>query len=185
MFGVLMGDIQRLFEMRSRFRAERSVREFVLCTSDYGQQMLGRAIAAELAEQAPGTSLRFRPLTDDLIASAGDAVRNVDGFVFRLGFIEGPPHLEVYTDRWVLLVDSANARIGDEVALDELSELEWVSAFHRQGSLVPGTRQLQLLGVDINVVVAVEGFRCLVPRSRRGGRAPDRSGDRRLPHNGS
>ena len=36
--------------------------------------------------------------------------------------------------------------------------LEWVSAFHRQGSLVPGTRQLQLLGVDINVVVAVEGF---------------------------
>ena len=135
--------------------------EFVLYTSDYGQQMLGRAIAAELLEQAPRTRLRFRPLSDDVIAGANDALRNVDGFILPLGFVEGLPHLAAYDDRWVLLVDRDNSRVGDTVTLDQLAGLEWASAFHRQGSHVPAVRQLQLLGVDLHVVVAVEGFASL------------------------
>ncbi len=78
---MVMADVERLFATRARFDAATSTRQFVLYTADYGQQMLGRAIAAEFAEHAPETRLHFRPLSDELIAGAADALRNVDGFV--------------------------------------------------------------------------------------------------------
>ncbi len=78
---MVMADVERLFATRARFDAATSTRQFVLYTADYGQQMLGRAIATELAEHAPETRLHFRPLSDVLIAGASDALRNVDGFV--------------------------------------------------------------------------------------------------------
>ncbi len=158
---MVMADVERLFATRARFDAATSTRQFVLHTADYGQQMLGRAIAAELAEHAPDTRLHFRPLSDELIAGASDALRNVDGFVLPLGFVDGLPHLAAYQDRWVLMVDRDNDLVGDAVTLDELSELEWVSAFHREGSYVPAVRQLQLLGVSVRVVVDLEGFASL------------------------
>ena len=158
---MVMADVERLFATRARFDPMTSTRQFVLHTADYGQQMLGRAIAAELAVQAPDTRLHFRPLSDDLIAGASDALRNVDGFVLPLGFVDGLPHLAAYQDRWVLMVDRDNDRVGDAVTLDELSQLEWVSAFHREGSYVPAVRQLQLLGVSVRVVVDLEGFASL------------------------
>jgi DNA-binding transcriptional LysR family regulator len=156
--GVLLADVERLFEARSRFDASRSTRDFVVGASDYGQHMLGRALAAELAEAAPNVRLRFRHMTDDALESPEDSIRNVDGYIFPLGLIEGLPHVETYIDRWVLIVDADNSRVGEAVTLDELSSLDWVSAFHRQGSMVPAVRQLQLLGVDVNVVVATEAF---------------------------
>lgn len=155
---MLMADVERLFESRARFEAQRSTREFVIGASDYGQHMLGRAIAAELAESAPHTHLRFRHMTDEMIADAANSIRNVDGYIFPLGLFEGVPHLEAYVDHWVLMVDKNNDRVGDEVTLDELSSLEFVSAFHRDVSMVPAVRQLQLLGADVNVSVATEGF---------------------------
>jgi DNA-binding transcriptional LysR family regulator len=158
---MVMADVERLFATRARFDAATSTRQFVLHTADYGQQMLGRAIAAELTGHAPDTRLHFRPLSDELIAGASDALRNVDGFVLPLGFVEGLPHLAAYQDRWVLMVDRDNDVVGDAVTLDELSELEWVSAFHREGSYVPAVRQLQLLGVNVRVVVDLEGFASL------------------------
>jgi DNA-binding transcriptional LysR family regulator len=158
---MVMADVERLFATRARFDAEASTRQFVIHAADYGQQMLGRAIATELAERAPKTRLHFRPLSDELIAGAADALRNIDGFVLPLGFLEALPHLVAYQDRWVLLVDRDNDRVGETVTLDELAELEWVSAFHRQGSYVPAVRQLQLLGVDVRVLVDIEGFASL------------------------
>ncbi len=155
---VLLADVGRLYETRSTFDSARSTREFTIAVSDYGQLLLGRAIAAELESAAPHARLRFRPLNDELIATAATAVRNVDGFVLPVGLIEGIPHFKAYEDRWVLLVDIDNPKVGEQVTLDELSELEWVTAFHREDSPVPPVRQLQLLGVDMRVRVVVEGF---------------------------
>lgn len=155
---MVLADVERLFATRARFDAERSTREFVVLTADYGQMMLGREVAAEIATVAPGVRLRFRPLTDAAIADAEDALRAVDGFILPHGFVEGLPYLDAYTDRWVLLVDRECAPVGDTVRLDELGGLDWVLPFHRQGSHVPAVRQLQLLGVDLRVVIAVEGF---------------------------
>jgi DNA-binding transcriptional LysR family regulator len=120
--------------------------------------MLGRFLAAQLAEEAPGVRVRFRPLSDGAIAEPEDSLRAVDGFILPHGFVHDLPHLDAYTDRWVILADRDNTAIGATVRLDELSKVDWVLPFHRQGSHVPAVRQLQLLGVDLRVAVAVEGF---------------------------
>jgi DNA-binding transcriptional LysR family regulator len=155
---VLLAEVERLFDSRSRFDAERATRQFVLGASDYGQQLLGRAIAAELTECAPNVRLRFEQMSDESVANPEDQIRNTDGYIFPLGLLEELPHIETYHDRWVLMVDADNPVVGDKLTLDQLSKLEWVSAFHRQGSMVPAVRQLQLLGIHVNVAVATEGF---------------------------
>ena len=155
---MVLADVERLFATRARFDAELATREFVVATADYGQAMLGSAIARELAELAPGVRLRFQALTDALIADAADGLRNVDGFILPHGFVERMPYVDAYTDRWVLLVDAANQVIGDAPSLSDLPTFDWVLSFHREAARVPAVRQLQLLGVDLRVVVAAEGF---------------------------
>lgn len=155
---MVLADIERVFGTRARFDAPASDREFVLMTADYGQMMLGCAIAAELAREAPGVRVRYRPLSDTAINEADDTLRAVDGFILPHGFVHGMPFLDAYSDRWVILADADNTLIGDTVTLQDLTRLDWVLAFHRQGSHVPPVRQLQLLGVDLRVAVALEGF---------------------------
>ena len=155
---ILMADVERLFQSRSRFEPERSTREFVLGGSDYGEHMLGRAIAHELAETAPNVRLRFQMLNDETIADAAASIRNLDGLIFPLGFIDDLPHIRTFVDRWVLIADRSNDRLGDEVTPEDLSEFEFVSAFHRDVAMVPAVRQLQLMGVEVSVSVATEGF---------------------------
>ncbi len=86
------------------------------------------------------------------------ALRAVDGFILPHGFVHDVPHLDAYTDRWVILADAENPRVGDRLAFADLQSLDWVLAFHRQGSHVPPVRQMQLLGIDLRVAVAIEGF---------------------------
>lgn len=155
---LVLSDLERLFGTRARFDAEHSTREFVVATADYGQLMLVRAIAAQLATEAPGVRLRCRPPTDSDLSDAIDSLRSCDGFILPHGFIDGLPFVDTYVDRWVLLVDRRNTVVGDTVELAELDSLDWVLPFHRRASLVPPVRQLQLLGLDLKAVVAVEGF---------------------------
>jgi DNA-binding transcriptional LysR family regulator len=155
---MVLADVERVFATRARFDAQASDREFVVLTADYGQMMLGRYIAAEMAAEAPHVRLRYRPLTDAAIAEADDALRAVDGFILPHGFVHDMPCLDAYTDRWMILADADNARVGDSLAFADLRSLDWVLAFHRQGSHVPPVRQMQLLGVDLRVAVSIEGF---------------------------
>jgi DNA-binding transcriptional LysR family regulator len=155
---MVLADVERVFATRARFDAQASDREFVVLTADYGQMILGRAIAAEMAVEAPRVRLRYRPLSDVAIAEADDALRAVDGFILPHGFVHDMPHLDAYTDRWMILADAENPRVGDRLAFTDLQSLDWVLAFHRQGSHVPPVRQMQLLGVDLRVAVAIEGF---------------------------
>ncbi len=155
---TLLADVERLFATRSVFDAAESTREFVVFTADYGQQLLGRAIADELATSAPNARLRFLPLTDEVIFDARNALRSVDGLIMPAGFVDGLPHIDAFADRWVLIVARDNERVGDSVTLEELANLRWVTSFHRNGSQVPAIRQLQLLGVEPNVDIALEGF---------------------------
>ena len=155
---MVLADVERVFATRARFDAQASDREFVILTADYGQVMLGRHVAAVLAAEAPRIRVRYGPLSDGVITDADDTLRAVDGFILPHGFVHDMPFLDAYTDRWVVLADAANERVGDRLALGDLTSFDWVLAFHRQGSHVPPVRQLQLLGVDLRVAVAIEGF---------------------------
>lgn len=158
---LLLADTERLFEARSHFDPLQSTRDFVVGGSDYGEFMLGRAIAAELAEHAPNTRLRFTQMSDEMLLNPHDSIRNTDGFIFPRLLFEGLPRIDAYVDRWVLIVDAHNSVVGDRVTLDELGELSWITAFHREGPWIPPIRQLKLLGVDTKVAVSTEGFASL------------------------
>ncbi|MGH1504230.1 MAG: LysR family transcriptional regulator [Acidimicrobiales bacterium] len=159
---MILADLERLFATRTRFDAANSTRTFTLHTTDYGQAMLGRAVADELADHAPNTKLQLLPLSDRFIDNADDALRSADGFVIPAGFLQGGlPRVDVYTDRWVFLVDGDHSDIGadgEPITLDDLRHRQWVAPFHRPTSRIPAIRQLQFLGVDLDVVVSAEGF---------------------------
>ena len=106
---MVMADVERLFATRARFDAETLDAR---SSSSTRPTTASRCSAGRSPPSSPNrrrdTRLHFRPLSDELIAGADDALRNVDGFVLPLGFVEGLPHLAAYQDRWVLLVDRDN-----------------------------------------------------------------------------
>ena len=118
-------------------------------------------IASLMAQQAPHARLRFVPVSDRMVDSASDSLRAVDGIFLPHGFLRDLPYLDAYRDRWMCLVAAENDRVGDSLRLSDLPELEWVLAFHRPGSDLPPVRQLLLLGIEIKVVISVEGFLAL------------------------
>lgn len=159
--GLVLADVERVFATRAQFDAARSTREFTVVTSDYGLSVLGRAVASLMAQQAPHARLRFVPVSDRMVDSASDSLRAVDGIFLPHGFLRDLPYLDAYRDRWMCLVAAENDRVGDSLRLSDLPELEWVLAFHRPGSDLPPVRQLLLLGIEIKVVISVEGFLAL------------------------
>jgi DNA-binding transcriptional LysR family regulator len=124
--------------------------------------MLARAVAEEMAAVAPHVRLWCRPMSDSLIAGATDALRTVDGAIIPHGFLHDLPHLDAYIDQWVLVADRANRRLRGRVDLSLLAEVDWVLPFHQRGAYaLPPVRQLELLGVQLRVVVTVDGFLAL------------------------
>ena len=106
---MVMADVERLFATRARFDAESFDAR---SSSSTPPTTASRCSAGRLPPSSPSrrrvpacTSVRS---PTKLIAGADDALRNVDGFVLPLGFVEGLPHLAAYHDRWVLLVDRDN-----------------------------------------------------------------------------
>jgi DNA-binding transcriptional LysR family regulator len=172
-----LAEITKLFGTTTRFDPEGSNREFVFYSSDYGQAVLGRAMAEIMYERAPGVRLRFLPLSDATVENSIDASRTVDGFILPHGFMLDLPCIDAYTDGWVIVVDADNTEVGDAVELDELANLDWVLPFNRPGSNVAAVRQLAMLGVDLRVAIAVEGFLSLpafVRNTRRATILPER-----------
>ena len=81
----------------ARFDAEASTQQFVIHAADYGQQLLGPAIATELAERAPNNRLHLRPLSDELITGAAGVGRVVA--VVRQGHQVDPMNQERLANR--------------------------------------------------------------------------------------
>jgi DNA-binding transcriptional LysR family regulator len=156
---TVLADVERVFATRARFEPAASSRRFVVATADYGQAMFGRALAAAVAEESSTIRLHFESFEAATLDDPADLLRTVDGMVVPRGFFDGFPALDLFADRWVLLVDGDNSRVGESVEIDDLAALDWVLPFHQPNRAgVPAVRQLQLLGVNVNTVVSIDGF---------------------------
>jgi DNA-binding transcriptional LysR family regulator len=156
---TVLADVERLFATRARFDPARSARRFVVGTADYGQAMIGPRLAQAIAEESSTISVHCQGFSNETLDNPANTLRAMDGMIVPRGFFDGYPVIDMYSDRWVLLVDANNSRVGDSVTLEELGKLDWVLPYHRpQRSGVPAVRQLQLLGVEVEVVVGVDGF---------------------------
>lgn len=154
---LVLSDIDRVFGMRARFEPEHSDREFVVVTSDYGLSVLGAELARIVASEAPSLRLRFIPVSERFVEAAHEALRAVDGMLLPHGFLRGLPHLDVYRDRYVCLVDHDHPSAGGLSEAD-LARYPWVLAFHRPSANLPAVRQLQMMGIQMEVAVALDTF---------------------------
>jgi DNA-binding transcriptional LysR family regulator len=66
------------------------------------------------------------------------------------------------TDRWVCVTSATNRSVGDELTLDDLARLSWVTQYSRQDPAgMPAMRQLRAMGVEPHIGVLTEGFQAV------------------------
>jgi DNA-binding transcriptional LysR family regulator len=155
---VAIAGVERVFDSQPDFDASRSEREFTIMASDYGAVVGGQAPAAVMAETAPRVRLRLDYIRTDLVDGVPDSLRAIDALFLPHGFITDLPHLDLYEDRWVCVVDADNAAVGEALTMADLARLPWVLTFRGPTAFTPAARQLSLLGVHQRAHVIVESF---------------------------
>lgn len=153
-----LATVERVFAAVTDFDPATSEREFTLVMSDYATAVLGPAISAVLAEEAPGVRLRIEQPTVEGIDHAPETLRTVDGMVLPRGFLADLPHVDLYDDTWVCIVATGNPAVGERLTMADLERLPWVLLYHRPTAYTPAARQLSLLGVEPRVGVVVDSF---------------------------
>lgn len=159
--GPALDGVNRVLAAQPLAEPATSTREFVIVTSDYGAVVVGPAIAAELSREAPHAGLHMRQTDPTPFATDLDRLRAVDGVLMPHGWFRGAPHVDVFRDRWVCVVDAENRAVAAELTVDDLSRLPWAStsADHRTGPM--GLRTLLEAGVTPRVQTAVNSFLAL------------------------
>jgi DNA-binding transcriptional LysR family regulator len=189
---VALTGAERVFAAEPDFDPALSTREFSLLMSDYGVAVLGPHIAALLAEEAPGTRLRFPANTPKLVDAAAQVLINEDLLVIPHGFVEDLSHQDLYRDEWVCLVSAGNTDVGESLTVEQLETMPWVVTYHGPTASTPAARQMRMLGIEPHVQVVTETFltvpglvagtgRVALLQRRLADRIPDELGVRVLP----
>lgn len=150
--------VQRVFESQATWDPTESVREFTIYGSDYGFTTIGPVISRLAAERAPGVRFKFALHNPTIVEDAANRLRSADGMVIPHGIVSDLPHVELWRDDWVAVVDSSQDRIGDTPTLDDIAALPWVMTYQSRSAFTSAERQLQQLGVEPRVDVTVESF---------------------------
>jgi DNA-binding transcriptional LysR family regulator len=155
---VALSGAERVFAAEPDFDPASSTREFSLLMSDYGVAMLGPGIAARLADEAPGTRLRFPANTPRMVDAAAQELVHTDLLVIPHGFVDDLPHQDLYRDEWVCLVAAGNTAVEDALTVEQLETMPWVVTYHGPTASTPAARQMRMLGIEPHIQVVTETF---------------------------
>lgn len=164
------GSVERVFTAQAEFDPATSTREFSVFGSDYVTAVLGGPLLEVLSELAPRVRLRFRPMSGAVVAEAPDSLRDHDGMLMPHGFITEQSHTDLFVDRWVCIVASDNADVGEQLTLEQLTRMPWIFTYSGQSEFTPPAKQMQMLGVEPDVKLVTGSFTALpylVARSDR------------------
>jgi DNA-binding transcriptional LysR family regulator len=138
------------------FDAGASTREFVIVSTEYGQMLIGSALGAAVAEQAPNARLLFRsPWTSTTPASQW--LGTVDGWLAPRDIFPDTPSSGMLGDRWVLVAAVDNHLVGDHLSIDDLQRHTWVVPTVPRDRH-PWTRRLSAYGVELGTAVVTQSF---------------------------
>lgn len=151
--------LERVFASQAHFDPAREEHEFTLLTSDYAVAVFGAELARAVHAQAPGITLRFRQIPPDVPENAAALLTTSDGLFMPHGVISGFPAVDLFTDRWVVLVAADNAEVGDELTMADLARLPW--ATYQRASDALAARQLAMIGIEPRVEVSADSFQLL------------------------
>ncbi|WP_370964475.1 LysR family transcriptional regulator [Amycolatopsis sp. cg9] len=155
---VALSGAERVFAAEPDFDPASSAREFSMLMSDYGVAVLGPGIAARLAEEAPGTRLRFPANTPRMVDAAAQELVHTDLLVIPHGFVDDLPHQDLYRDEWVCLVAAGNTTVEDSLTVRQLETMPWVVTYHGPTASTPAARQMRMLGIEPHIQVVTETF---------------------------
>jgi DNA-binding transcriptional LysR family regulator len=146
----VLDDITAVLRRRDRFDPATAERAFAVQASDYVSTVfLARALRG-LTTDAPGVRLDVTPPGDDLAVRLRSGATDL-AIVPREAFPEHDdfPHAELFTDRFVCVVDASNADVGDSITVEQFSSMPYVatSCGHQ---VSPAESQLDRLGIRRN-----------------------------------
>ncbi|WP_236792147.1 LysR family transcriptional regulator [Amycolatopsis sp. GM8] len=158
-----LGAAERLFTSTTIFDPRTSTREFRLVGGDYWVASVGAAFAASVAASGSRVRIRFGKLGSGQAGRILDVLRTVDGILAPHGDFRDLPHVDLCSAEWVCLVDSANARVGDELTRADLASLPWVAVTGDSGPNAPlweplALRRLRQAGIEPNIAVVVDSY---------------------------
>jgi len=148
--------LERVFTSQADFDPAREEHEFTLVASDYAVAVFGAELARTVHAEAPGIRLRFKQASTELIEDTTTLLSSVDGLLMPHGIIRGFPAVDLYRDSWVYLVADDNPEVGDELTLDDLARLPWVT--YQRTYDAPAARQIGMLGIEPRVEISVDSF---------------------------
>jgi DNA-binding transcriptional LysR family regulator len=151
--------LERVFSSRADFVPGEEQHEFTLLASDYAVAVFGAELVRAVHTEAPGVRLHFRRPPTDVTEDTATLLSTADGLLMPHGVISGFPAVELFSDRWVVLVAEANDEVGDRLTMDDLARLPWV--IYQRTYDAPAARQLSMLGIEPRVEVSVDGFQAL------------------------
>jgi DNA-binding transcriptional LysR family regulator len=133
-----------------------STREFVVVSTEYGQMLVGSALAATLAQHAPQARLVFRsPWTGT--TPAAHWLGTVDGWLAPRDIFPDMPSSGMLGDRWVLVVDADNHAVREDLSIDDVQGHTWVVPTVPRDPH-PWTRRLSAYGVELDTAVVTQSF---------------------------
>ncbi|GAA1836423.1 LysR family transcriptional regulator [Agromyces salentinus] len=153
--------LSRLFGAQGEFRPSESHREFRLVCSDYIAAVFGAPLARAVAAAAPHTQLRFEHVQDQVVDTAPDSLRDIDGLVLPHGYFEHAEHLDLFTDTWTCIVAAPEDGAAPEspvLTIDSLGARPWAVTYSGRTAVTSATRQLLTLGLSPRTEVVTRSF---------------------------
>jgi DNA-binding transcriptional LysR family regulator len=151
--------LERVFTSQADFDPAREEHEFTLIASDYAVAVFGAELARTIHAEAPGIRLRFKQAPTEAIEDTTALLSTVDGLLMPHGIIRGFPTVDLYRDSWVYLVADDNPEVGEQLTLDNLARLPWVT--YQRTYDAPAARQIGLLGIEPHVEISVDSFQLM------------------------
>lgn len=135
-----------------------SEREFELYVSDYAASVVAAPLVRLVRAEAPRVHLRLQQLSTAAVDNAGTFLRDHDGLVVPHGLVDDARFVDLFTDRFVLLVSADNHAFGDSMTVDEMIKTPMVVAYNTRTGRNTAVHQMQLAGLEPMVDTVTESF---------------------------
>ncbi len=161
---AVLAGFEQMIVARPHFDPATDARTFTVVASDYVTLTLLRPLLERLYEEAPRVAVNVIPVdasTDTLLE------RSQADLVIMPTAVASPslltfPHQTLYEDRYVAAVWNQHREVGDELTVEQLSELRYVRYNATHGGAAFVDIQLAQLGIAPNVALSTLSF-TLVP----------------------
>ncbi|WP_394194467.1 LysR family transcriptional regulator [Microbacterium foliorum] len=162
----LMREVERVFHLQAGFVPATSTRVFSVAGVDHMIERVGPPLSRAIAAEAPSIRLEFPAADARLVNNAPASLRSVDGAILPHGYLAQQPHLDLWTESWMCVVD-ASSGLDAGSAWEELLARPWVHTLGPKDGMSLARQQLRVRGIDVRVAVVAPFFK-VVPSFVRG-----------------